>query len=260
MVNGKLSRPVGGSGDDFSDPIPDGFSRGPDGQLYPKSKTAISGLRPAAKIDDSDDEEPGCESEVVATCALFREGITDAGRYVEFRIPTERPFESVEESVALPVRKASFQADFSDPKEIAILMNEARIKLGLPEPPVFEDNDRPTRPDISIMHLRGYREDAFEKITALETLYGFECQWWKSGSAMERLWGQLNYLSHRVFTDEKIMSDIIEALGYAYLDVVQGEDGNHSYILPRKLHDLINVMIEERYDGDKLLAVIKKTR
>lgn len=258
MGNSKINSGAGSQAEDFSgDDIPEGFSRGPDGELYPKNKTAISGLRPAAKfcLDDVED----FESVGKGVFQSVQEAIADAGRYVEFRLPTERPFGVIEEPVLLPVDTHLVPADFSDPKEIAILMAEARTKMGLPEPPVFEDNDRPTRPDISIMHMRGYQEDAFEKITALETLYGFEVQWWKSNSAMVRLWGQLNYLHFRIFTDEKIMADIIEALDYACLDVVQGEDGNHSYILPRDLHDLINVMIE-RYDGDKLLAVIKKTR
>lgn len=129
MVNSKLNRPVGGNGDDFSDPIPEGFDRGPDGQLYPKSKTAISGLRPAPKIDNNDDEVVDCGSEVVSACVLFKEGVVDAGRYVEFRIPTERPFEVVKEPTALPIDTALIPADFSDPKEIAMLMTEARAKM-----------------------------------------------------------------------------------------------------------------------------------
>lgn len=277
MANGKLN--LGGSAAEDQSQLPDSSGESVvavDGETYPKNKTAISGLRPAARQlarFDGVDEEP--EIDVTVDLSQFfptdtadgTEILINPGQYAALARPTERPFAPIKAQLveagttqeAASQQISQSEKEQREAEELAIVMRDTRVRLGFPEPPKFDASERPTRPDWEVASKRGYMSDAFEKISMLETLYGFQVKWWASDSALERLWGQLNYLQIRVFTDQKLIADIAEVLDYAVLDVVQGEDGEHHHVLPKDLYALMTAIMD-RYDGKELLKIISKTR
>jgi hypothetical protein len=213
------------------DENPDKFNESPDrvedvisrdGQSYPRARTAISGLRPAAAplpLSDESDEVP----ETV------------------LQIDTARPSAVV------------------DQDELEEVMRQARKVLGFPEPPVFEEKERPTNPEMHVIHKRGYVEDAYDKIKILETLYDFVNKWWTSDSPRVRLWGQLNYLQVRIFTDAQVIADIKASLGEEYIVASKDQSGEVVESLPTDLYALIPVMMD-RYNNRQLIEVIRKAR